>query len=190
MKQHKEKKRTRPANAGTPHPGRMMIRGCGAGEAVRYPGSYHSAEKIRWVSCERTQAGLPAYIRNPEETSRIYPTSRGFTAAGKKYSVLGELMVRPDTRCGYHRDAYGREVLYLSKPFPCFDCYDAIHENRHYHWFFLRENNALTRIYYADESPFIYVTEDAESIEDFCWEEMTRLGYVIDPAIQRQEVLP
>lgn len=157
--------------------GDMMIRGCGTGDGVRYPGAFYSTEKIRWVSRKRTETGLPAEIRNPQEKNRVYPFARGFTAAGKRYADLGELRAQSGGHPNWYRDIYGREVLCLAKHFPCFDCFDAVHEHRFYRWFFLREANALTRVYFADESEFIYVTEDVENVEDFCWEEMNRLGY-------------
>lgn len=156
---------------------KMVLRPCGGGASARYPGCLYSTERIRWVSRRKTDAGLPAEIRDPQESSRTYPIGWGFVAAGKRYSKLSELWTQPGEGYPWYRDIYGRRVFCIAKRFPCFDVFDAMHERRYYHWFFLREGNALTRIFYADESGTVHVTEDVANLEQYCVEQMEEHNY-------------
>lgn len=157
--------------------GEMKIRICGVGQSVRYPGAMYSSRRIRWVSRERTDSGLPAEIRDPMEKTRVFPLSHGFFAAGRRYTALSQLFVRTDETAAWCWDAYGRQVLYLAKRYPCFDCFDAAYEDRFYRWFFLREGNTLTRVYFNDGGGSVYVTEDVANLETYCCEEMERAGF-------------
>lgn len=157
---------------------KMVIRRCGDGSPVRYPGCLHSTEHIRWVSPRKTDAGLPAEIREPQESSRAYPVDWGFVAAGKRYANFSQLCVQHEEGPPWFRDIYGRRILSVAKRFPCFDVFDSMYERRFYHWFFLREGNALTRIFFEDGSGTIYVTEDVANLEQYCLELMEEMDYL------------
>ena len=68
-------------------------------------------------------------------------------------------------------------MLCIIERFPCFDSFDAMYEHRFYHWYFLREGDSLTRVYYEDEDDEVCVTEDVENLEYNCWRDFCRLGY-------------
>lgn len=148
-----------------------MFRKAGAGETVRYELSTSFAGKLEWVSPD-------GKVREPEETKAEYAYPGSFTAAGKKYTSWKQLCVTTDESGFFARDIYGREVFCMRERFPCFDSYDYLYENRYYRWFFLREGNKLTRVYYTDERDVIHVTEDVRNLESKCWTEMKEKGYV------------
>jgi len=158
----------------TPWQGEAVIRVCGSGSNIRYPGCGYSSVKIQWVS---TDAQGSETIRTPKPADETYRVWGGFQAAGKHYRSLEQLFVQADPTKTWCRDVYGREVLYLVDRFPCFDSYDYLHEDRFFRWFFLREGNKLTRIQYTDESDTIYVTEDVAELESSRWDDMKRLKY-------------
>ena len=62
--------------------------------------------------------------------------------------------------------------------FPCFDSYDYAHENRYYWWLFIKEKGKLTRIYHADGTHKIQVTEDVRNLEDKCWQQMKKMDWL------------
>ena len=105
-----------------------------------------------------------------------------FIAAGKPYLAVSQLKAKEEGKLdgvlyrGYkvpqYRDVYDRRVLYFRERFPCFDSYDYLYEHRYYRWYFLRDGDTLTQIYYADEGKSITVTEDVAKVRDWMWERM------------------
>ncbi len=160
-----------------PWTGDMVLRTAGTGKTVRYPRSSYGAVKVEWVSRRLDDQGRPVQVRVPSEITRIYALESGFTAAGKHYDRCEQLYAQADRRKIWCRDIYGREVLYLAERFPCFDSSDFLTENRFFRWFFLREGQRLTRVFYTDETDKIYVTEDVANLEHRCWQDMEREGY-------------
>lgn len=161
----------------------MVLRISGNGPKVYYYTSSYSTCKIQWVSKKQTSLGEPVQVRDPEEQTTEYPKNTGFTAAGRKYISLRQLTAEAEEGSSWCRDCYGREVFCVKERFPCFDSYDYLHENRHYRWFFLRENGKLTRVHYADGQNSIYVTEDVLYLETNCWDEIKKLEYFTEQGI-------
>lgn len=150
----------------------------GKGSGVNYqPGGLYSTKCLWWISEESDENGQPVFIRESEEHTVKLPASMPFTAAGMQYRMLKQLSPQ-DVVNGIDTDIYGRQVLSVRERFPCFDSYDYQHEHRYHRWFFLKENGRLTRIYTADESGWIHVTEDAENIENDCVELLKQVGWV------------
>ena len=58
------------------------------------------------------------------------------------------------------------------------DSHDFMYEDRYHRWFFICENGNLTRVYTNDGDTRIHVTEDVGGIEDKCWREMEKAGYL------------
>lgn len=156
----------------------MKLRAMGDGDKVNYqPGGLYSCTCLWWVSEEADVDGEPIHIRESHEKTEKVPAALPFVAAGKLYRNLHQLSPQ-DVLDGVDVDVYGRQVLCYRERFPCFDSYDYLHEHRYYRWFFLKENGKLTRIYTADESGWIHITEDAENIESKCVELMKRFDWV------------
>lgn len=165
-------KRPRSGDGGRPWSGEMAPEVCGSGPKLDYPRSMYSSVNLRWASLERDAEGRPVRVREPSESRRTYPVSSGFTAAGMRYRDIRQLYVEHDRYKTFCRDVYGREVLYLAERFPCFDSHDYATETRFYRWFFLRQDDRLTRIHYTDETDKIYVTEDVQYLEEGLWAQM------------------
>jgi hypothetical protein len=127
--------------------------------------------QIKWVAPDGTE-------RIPEETKTDYPYPGIFKAAGKVYPGLRTLCKDLDKSGICCTDLYGRQVLYISELFPCFDSYDYMNENRYYRWFFIKEDGKLTRVYYADTRGVVQVTEDVRTLETRCLEEMKKLNWL------------
>ena len=155
----------------------MMPRITGPGSAVSYDSWFGATRRIRWVSRRTDESGLAAVIRDPSESTSRFSAADGFTAAGKRYGSTAELLSWFDPESGRGKDIYGRRVLYVSERFPCFDSCDFENEDRFYRWFFLRQNDRLTRIHHTDTTGKIYVTEDLRSIERNMWSLMGFCGY-------------
>lgn len=170
-------RRNAAAEPDLPWSGRMVLTVTGSGPKVDYPNSCYSSSKLLWVSRESSDDGSPLQSRTPSEHSTVFNYAGGFKAAGRSYSALEQLFVEHDDTKTFCRDCYGREVLYLAERFPCFDSYDYANETRFYRWFFLRQNDRLTRIHYTDETNKIYVTEDVLYLESGLWSQMCRYGY-------------
>jgi len=160
-----------------PWTGDMILRPCGSGERVSRPFHSSASCRVQWVSRATGESGEPLEIRKPREYTLWSSVLEPFEAADREYTDLTQLVSKMDPTGTWCLDRYGREVLYLRKRFPCFDSFDAMLEDRYYRWFFMREGNCLTRVYYADDDDRIYVTEDVEDLETCCWEAMERLGY-------------
>ena len=160
-----------------PWSGKMYPEPCGEGPRLNYPLSSYSSHLLRWVSREKDADGAPLEVRTPVESTRTFGVNSGFTAAGRHYDSLEQLYVEYDSTKTWCRDCYGREVLYLAERFPCFDSCDFENEDRFYRWFFLRQNDRLTRIHHTDTTGKIYVTEDLRSIERNMWSLMGFCGY-------------
>ena len=149
----------------------------GDGRRVDYRQSSYASCRIRWASRELDAEGAPLQVREPHERTRTFPVPGGFTAAGRSYAGLEELYVETDAAKTFCRDRYGRQVLYYTELFPCFDSFDYATETRRYRWFLLREGGKLTRIHYTDETNRLYVTEDVEYLENKLWSEICRLRW-------------
>lgn len=160
-----------------PWSGELVLEAAGPGRRAGYRLASYSTVALRWVSRGRGDDGEPLRLREPRESTVSYTLAEGFTAAGRRYGSLEELYTEHDKTKTFCRDRYGREVLYLAERFPCFDSCDYDCENRFYRWFFLRENDRLTRVYYEDETEKVHVTEDVQYLEEPRWREMLRLGY-------------
>lgn len=152
-----------------------MIMVCeGTGKNIHYPTYMDSSSCVEWRSRDENSM----IVRQPEETNRIYDLGESFVVGKREYESLEDLYVETDESCCWCQDVYGQKVLYLRERFPCFDSEDYLTEKRKYRWFFLRENNQLHRVFFADDSRKIYVTEDVKYLEDSCLEQMKEIGYV------------
>lgn len=114
-------------------------------------------------------------VRKPEESEVKFAYPGKFTAAGKEYSSWQELCTVKEGRIC--RDIHGREVIVEWERFPCFDSYDYLYENRYYRWFYIREGDKLTCVYYVDEQKKILVTEDVWKIRERCWKAMKEANW-------------
>ena len=159
-----------------PWDGEMTLQTAGWADMVRYGTTSYSAMRLRWISQETQEDGSTRLTRQPQEHTTRYA---GFPiqAAGKTYHSLDQLTWGKKGHFRLYRDVHDRLVFRMVKPFPCFDEFDARCETRMYRWFFLREEGKLTRIFTADDSGEIYVTEDVESLECCAWEHMLQWGY-------------
>ena len=166
-----------PVETTEPWSGEMVLEAAGPGKRAGYKLASYSTVTLRWVSRERGADGKPLRVREPHESTVKYALAGGFTAAGRRYGALSELFTEHDKTKTFCRDRCGREVLYLAERFPCFDSFDAMYEHRFYRWYFLREGDSLTRVYYEDEDDEVCVTEDVENLEYNCWRDFCRLGY-------------
>jgi len=155
----------------------LKLQDMGSGTRVNYePGGMYGARCLWWVSEETNEEGQPVYIRESRERTVKVPAGQPFTAAEKLYGNLGQLSPE-NVIDGLDTDIYGRQVLCFRERFPCFDSYDYLHEHRYYRWFFILENGRLTRIYTADESGWIHITEDVENVEKNCAELLKQFGW-------------
>lgn len=158
--------------------GPLRLRVMGRGSAINYEhGGYYSSQCLWWVSEETDADGQPVYIRESREHTVSLPAVMPFQAGGKLYRSLRELSPE-DVIDGIDTDVHGRKVLCYRERFPCFDSYDYLHEHRFYRWFFLKEKGKLIRVYTADESGWIYVTEDTENVENECIELLRQFDWI------------
>ena len=115
--------------------------------------------------------------REPDMAPERVGDGRRVDYRQSSYAGLEELYVETDAAKTFCRDRYGRQVLYYTELFPCFDSFDYATETRRYRWFLLREGGKLTRIHYTDETNRLYVTEDVEYLENKLWSELCRLRW-------------
>ena len=126
---------------------------------------------IRWQAPDGT-------VRKPEETKRTFPYPGVFLAGGRPYASIKQLCAEKLDEDGHVcRDVYGREVFAEWERFPCFDSYDYLYENRYYRWFFIRNGDQLTGIYYTDEQKKIEIVEDVKTMRERCWKRMEALKW-------------
>lgn len=119
---------------------------------------------IRWKSPDGS-------LRTPEESKKTFLYPGVFWAGGRPYASIHQLCAEKLDEEGHAcRDVYGREVFAQWERFPCFDSYDYLYENRYYRWFYIRNNDQLTCVYYTDERNKIEVTEDVKKLPRRCWE--------------------
>ena len=158
--------------------GGMIPRAVGPGERIERSGGggFKASPSVRleWVSRETDAGGVPLRVRTPESRTVTMPAS-GFTAAGKRYKDLGQLVRRRENGGSWATDAYGRNVLALAERFPCFDSSDYLYEDRYFRWFFLCLDGKLTCVYHTDGADTVTVTEDVLDLEKECWAEMNKL---------------
>lgn len=151
----------------------------GGGSGISYQGGgYYGTERICWVSRETDDGGAPLHTRKPNPSVKEYPSPGVFQAGGKTYTSRNQLTMVKDEDGTWCKDMYGRQVLCLRERFPCFDSYDFAHENRYYYWYFLRDGDRLTRIYYGDGSRKIIVTEDVEDLEYSRYRDLQELKFL------------
>ena len=150
----------------------------GNGTRVNYePGGLYGTKCLWWVSEETDEKGDPVYIRESKERTTKYPAALPFKVAGKLYLSLSQLYGGEVTD-GVTTDVHGRQILCYRERFPCFDSFDYLHELRYYRWFLLKENGNLTRVYTADESGWIHVTEDVENLENKMVDELKKYHWI------------
>lgn len=134
---------------------------------------------LRWDGGRRVDWIAPdGSVRTPQEKNRSFLHPGFFIAAGRPYTSWRQLCGYTRENEGVFRDIYGREVLYLSERYPCFDSYDYATEKRRYRWFFIKSGGKLTRVYVADDRRQLQVTEDVASVENQCLMKMRQVGWV------------
>ena len=117
-------------------------------------------------------------VRVPEEGERRSFGLREFSAGGREYLSLNQLMAEELVESQIYKDVYGRSVFAFKERFPCFDSYDYLHENRYYRWFYVREGDTLSCVYYRDECDHVHVVDDLRYIDKkAAWEEMNESGW-------------
>lgn len=75
-------------------------------------------------------------------------------------------------------DVYGRAVLHVSERFPTFDSWDALYEDRYYHWYYIRHQGGLTMVYTADDNTNVRVEENIVPEKSKHAEILHRLGWI------------
>lgn len=130
-----------------------------------------------WIDGELIAAGLIEPLKTADDQSGDEMLTEStkeddslFVAAGRSYLTVAQLKAKSEGELdgvfyrGYkvpvYRDAFGRRVLYFRERFPCFDSYDRLHENRHYHWYAIENGDKVTLVYTQDEKPGAQVHED------------------------------
>lgn len=148
-------------------------------------------EGLIWNQYSDSSSGSIIQRRKPEGRFVEYRVDGDFKAAGKVYSTEEMLRTRGQEQVwdydasGYHdmvgkfTDAYGRKVYYISERFPCYDRYDRQYENRFYRYYYLCEDNKLTRIRFADGSNYVSVTEDTATIDYQHWRKLNEQKWII-----------
>lgn len=140
-------------------------------QVLRYELSGYACSEVVWE--------LPdGSVRVPQEKTQRVHYPGPFIVAGRLYTAWEQLCAKEDASGQNYRDIYGREVAYLGERFPCFDSFDYAHEKRYYRWFFLRENDKLTRVFYTDERNKIFVTQDVHLLEDKCCKRLISAGWL------------
>lgn len=138
---------------------------------VKYELGGYMASKVEWE--------LPdGSVRVPEEKTQCLSYPGPFIVAGRSYTSWEQLCAQEEENSLNYRDIYGREVLYIGERFACFDSFDYENEKRYHRWFFLRENDELTRVFYTDERNKIFVTQDVRELEDECHWRLKKAGWL------------
>ena len=155
----------------------MIPRETGPGGTVEHSGGGYiccGTVRLEWVSRETDEEGKPLRTRTPDSHTETMPYN-AFTAAGKKYGALHQLVYRwEDKYSPWAKDIYGRTVLSVAERFPCFDSSDYLYEDRYFRWFLLCEEGKFTCVYYTDETNTVTVTEDVRDMEKPCWKEISK----------------
>ena len=153
----------------------MFLRETGRGTGIHYDLCSYSTWQVQWVSVQKDASGDPLTLRTPEEQSRVCDRKGPFSLAGREYAGLNYFLRQMEGNWG--RDIYGRQVLCVAERFPCFDSYDYLNENRYYRWFFIREGDRLSRLYFSDGGKKLYITEDVGNVERKVWDIMVSVGF-------------
>ena len=153
----------------------MFLRPAGNGTIFRHELGGHSTQRVEWVSLETDENGKPVAVRESCERTEVGSKNQAFYMAGKEYRNLKAFLKSQDEEWGV--DSYGRQVLCTKERYPCFDSYDFLSENRYFRWFFIREGNSVSQLFYADDRDKIYITEDVHNIEDWAWSRMKATGF-------------
>lgn len=165
-----------PKEKRAPWRGKRILEAAGSGERAEYDHASYPTVAVQWVSRAAGRALKPPRI--PQQKTTVYLKATGFCAAGRRYLSLSQLEKQKGERGVFCRDCFGREVFCVRERFPCFDAEDFLHEDRCFRWFFLHEEGRLWRVFYADGTGRIYVTQDVRYLEADCWEKMKREGYL------------
>ena len=155
----------------------MKLTVSGKGESPFNCGFFNGYSRLRWVSRETGEDGLPLRVRTPEPVVKCFSPPFPFEAAGKEYTDLAQLTAQ-ETGEWYALDVYGRRVLALSEGFPCFDSWDYEHENRRYRWWIILLPESITLVYHEDESGKITVNEDVLDLSNKCVKALGALGVI------------
>lgn len=159
---------------------------------------FPAEEGLIWRHLASGNAGTVFCTRKPEERFAEYRIGTDFRAAGREYSAekdlraYGQETVWEYDSSGYHdtvgefTDIYGRRVYCIAERFPCYDRYDRACENRFYRYYFLCEDNKLTRICFADGSEYVSVTEDAAGIDYLHWRKLKAQRWILRDVQMRE----
>lgn len=129
---------------------------------------------IRWQNPDGS-------IRKPEEVKKTFLYPGVFWAGGRPYTSIHQLCAEKLDEEGHVcRDVYGREVFAEWERFPCFDSYDYLYEDRYYRWFYIRSDDQLTCVYYADQRRNIEVTDDVKKLPERCWKAIEECKWQIE----------
>lgn len=154
---------------------------------IMMKGEEESLLQYQGISCKGTRLlwknRITGEIRQPQEKTFTVEIHESFRAGGRKCYQINDLVMfrtKNDPSGHWAQDYYGRKVFCIFKPFPCFDSYDLIHEDRYYRWIFLCKHGVLTRLYTTDRAfnQKIYITEDVAFLENDAWEEMEKANYL------------
>ena len=127
------------------------------------PGPYVNIKyAVEWEQADGT-------VRVPEGGEKLSFSFREFSAAGRAYLSLNQLLAEELVEDQVYKDVYGRSVFAFKERFPCFDSYDYLHEDRYYRWFYIRSGDQLSCVYYADERNKLEVTSDVKRLPERCW---------------------
>lgn len=92
---------------------------------------------------------------------------QSFVAAKRFYfseKMLRMRRIHPKEKI--YRDIYGRKVLVIDERFPIFDSYDALYENRYYHYHYIQTKNEFVCVRTKDGNSDIVVGKEC-SVERF-----------------------
>lgn len=115
-----------------------------------------SDRTIRWV-----RDGVTVRTPGPSQ-SRSFQVN--YEIGGRNYRYLTDLTARAvneDRRL--YQDIHGRYVLDMKERYPIFDSYDAVTENRYYHWYLILERDRMSMIY-SDDGAGEEIVEDIEKL--------------------------
>lgn len=163
-----------PAEPRAPAPRHMFLTAEHSAHVQRYPLMSSRTVQVTWVS--ETD---PDVRRTPEETTAQYAPEGPLRILGQAYPCLDA----PDSpfaamqRGERTTDCFGREIFCYRERFPCFDSADLANERRAFRWYFVREGDMLARVFHADSTDAVLVTDDVRHVDTSCWEAMKEAGF-------------
>jgi len=88
--------------------------------------------------------------KNQKKTLNALPVR--FIAGGKPYFAESQLTAhRIDDTQPIFRDCYGRMVLRIDERYPTFDSYDALYEDRYFHYYYIETPEGFACVRTADD---------------------------------------